>query len=55
MSKLIWIITSIIPLAAWIYSIMEHLSKSEWLMLLVAGLIPPIGVIDGIGLFFGWW
>ena len=45
----------LIPIAAWGFSIVHHLSNNEWGMLLVAGLIPPIGVIDGIGLFFGWW
>lgn len=48
-------IVSLIPLAAWAFSIIEHFTKSEWILLLAAFFIPPFGVIDGIGLFFGWW
>ena len=55
MKKIIYIASSLLPLAAWVYAIMDHLSDKEYLMLLISGLIPPIGVIDGIGLFFGFW
>ncbi len=49
------LVVSIVPTIAWIFSVYTHVTSSEWLLSLVVFFIPPIGAIDGIGMFFGWW
>lgn len=55
MKKIIYFLFSILPLAAWGYAVLEHFSKQEWIMCAVSAFIPPVGVINGAGMFFGFW
>ncbi len=55
MKKLVGLILSIGSLVAWFYAIMEHISSESWIRLALDVFIPPVGVIDGIGLYMGWW
>ncbi|HPD82463.1 MAG: hypothetical protein R3D88_00110 [Alphaproteobacteria bacterium] len=55
MRKLIWLTFLIAPVLSWFYAVMERLGVEDWIMLAIDVLIPPAGVIDGIGLYMGWW
>lgn len=55
MKKIIYLITSIVPLIAWVYALLERFISQDWIMLIVDVVIPPVGVIDGIGMYFGAW
>lgn len=55
MKKLTYLVGSIVTAVPWIYAIVQHLSNREWIMLLIDGFIPPIGFIDGIGMYLGYW
>lgn len=55
MNRLIGIITSVISLLPWVYALLQRFTGQDWIMLIIDVIIPPIGVIDGIGLFLGIW
>ena len=55
MKKIRFLIFSVIPLLGWGYAVIEHFLQQDWLMLAISGIIVPIGVIDGIGMYFGYW
>ena len=41
------------PIAAWITHVIHTIQSEEWIFLLIGSFIAPIGVIHGIGLWFG--
>ena len=55
MKKVIFLIFSLLPLLAWGYAVIEHFSNKEWIMLALSAFIPPVGVINGAGMYFGFW
>lgn len=55
MRKPFSIVTSLVSLIPWIYALLERFTSKDWIMLIVDVVIPPVGVIDGIGLFLGFW
>lgn len=55
MKRIFYTLTSVISLVAWVYAIIERLSQKDWLMLIIDIVVAPIGVIDGIGMYFGYW
>lgn len=42
-------------IAAWFTHVIHCISNHEWVFLLAGALMAPIGVIHGIGLWFGAW
>ncbi len=45
----------IIPLAAWLTHVINTIQNEEWIFLLAGAIFAPIGVIHGIGIWFGFW
>lgn len=43
-----------IPLAAWITHIVVCLKAGYWGFLIAGAICFPIGIIHGVGLWFGW-
>ena len=43
----------LVPAAAWITHIIHCLLHAKYLLLIAGGIIFPIGIIHGIGLWFG--
>lgn len=55
-AKLLAIIVFIFaPFAAWITHVVLCIQAHTYLFLLVGALVPPVGVIHGIGHWFGAW
>ena len=48
---LIWIVC----IAAWLNHIIYCFQHGAWLRLLVLAILAPLGIVDGFGLWFGWW
>lgn len=48
-----WIALWVACIAAWITHVVVCIQTSQWLLLIVGGLIAPVGVIHGWGLWFG--
>ena len=44
-----------IPIAAWLTHVITCLQDSLWGFLIAGAIIFPIGIIHGIGLWFGLW
>ena len=41
--------------AGWITHIVVCLQSEQWLLLIGGAIAVPVGVIHGIGCWFGWW
>lgn len=41
--------------AGWINHLLVCIAEERWVFLGVGALLWPIGIIHGIGRFFGWW
>lgn len=50
---LVWIAFWIACIAAWITHIITCIQTEQYLLLIAGGLIAPIGVVHGWGLWFG--
>ena len=50
LTVVILIFTSI---AAWITHVIHCLMAAKYLLLIVGGIVAPVGIIHGIGLWFG--
>ena len=48
-------IMAIISIGAWITHIIHCLIHAKYLLLIFGALIAPVGVIHGIGIWFGVW
>lgn len=55
MSNILGILVGLTALAGWITHIVVCLSDGLWGFLIAGALLPPIGVIHGVGLWFGAW
>ena len=51
----LWLAGIVVAIGPWIYHIVYCFKQQEYVLLLVGGIIPPIGWIHGLGAFFGWW
>jgi hypothetical protein len=47
-----WVV-GLIALAAWVTSVLFCIKHANWLLLIVDAIAGPIGVIHGVGLWFG--
>lgn len=47
------LVTVLAGIAAWITSIINCLSYGKWLLLIVDIICGPVGVVHGVGLWFG--
>ena len=43
----------VVPISAWVTHVIHTLNSGEWLLLIAGALVFPVGVIHGIGLWFG--
>lgn len=43
----------LIALAAWVTHFVDTINDGEWILFIAGLLIPPIGVLHGIGLWLG--
>ncbi len=50
---LLGIAVAIIPIAAYITHIVYSISHAIWFILVVGILVPPVGIIHGIMIWFG--
>lgn len=41
--------------AAWLTHIIDTISDGEWLLLIAGAIAFPVGIIHGIGIWFGVW
>jgi len=45
----------LLSLGAWLTHIITCIVREEWLLLLGGALMAPIGVVHGVGIWFGVW
>jgi hypothetical protein len=43
----------LVPIAAWLTHVIYCLSAAKYVLLLAGGIVAPIGVIHGVGIWFG--
>jgi hypothetical protein len=43
----------VLPLAAWITHVINTIQDEQWILLIVGAFVFPIGIIHGIGVWFG--
>ena len=43
----------LVPISAWLTHIVSCLMAGAYVLLLAGALVPPVGVIHGIGIWFG--
>lgn len=48
-------LVGIAALAAWITHVVVCLSAGKWGFLIAGALVFPIGIIHGVGIWFGFW
>ena len=46
---------AIIPFAAWLTHVVHTIKAEEWFFLLAGAIFAPIGMVHGIGIWFGVW
>jgi hypothetical protein len=44
-----------VPVGAWLTHVVTCISDDRWGMLIAGGLIFPVGIIHGIGIWLGVW
>jgi hypothetical protein len=54
-SGLFGLISLLIPLAAWLTHVIVCLKLAKWGFLIAGALFFPIGIVHGIGIWFGAW
>ena len=47
------VILGLTSVAAWITHIIYCLQTAKYLLLIAGGIVPPVGIIHGIGIWFG--
>jgi len=50
----LWISFLIGSFFAWLHHVIVCIQNMEWALLAIGGIIFPIGIIHGWGLWFGW-
>lgn len=51
----LWIALVIVTASAWITHIVICFTDDRWGFLIAGAILFPLGVIHGIGTWFGWW
>jgi len=46
---------AVLPFAAWLTHVINTIQNEEWIFLLAGAIFAPIGIIHGIGIWFGAW
>ncbi len=41
--------------AAWLTHAGTCLARGQWLFMITGAILFPVGVIHGVGIWFGWW
>ena len=54
-TALLWLLLGMAGYAAWLTSIVFCSTSSSWPLLVAGGLFFPVGVVHGVGLWFGGW
>lgn len=54
-AALISIVTSLISFAAWVTHVIVCIKAAEWGFLIAGDVALPVGVVHGIGVWFGAW
>jgi presenilin-like A22 family membrane protease len=44
-----------VPLAAWGTHVINCIQKEEWMFLIAGAIAFPVGVVHGVGIWFGVW
>lgn len=52
-TSILWLLGLLISFAAWITHFINTINDSEWILFLVGLFIPPVGILHGVGLWFG--
>lgn len=55
MKYIFWIIFAIANIAAWLTHIITCITLGKWGFLIAGALFAPIGVVHGVGIWFGAW
>lgn len=50
-----WMVIVLTCIAAWLTHIVVCIKASTWLLLIAGAILAPIGVVHGIGVWFGVW
>lgn len=50
-----WMAIVLTCIAAWLTHIVVCIKASTWLLLIAGAILAPIGVVHGIGVWFGVW
>ena len=48
-----WMTLGLVTLPAWITHVVHTIQAEEWLLLIAGAVFAPIGIVHGIGLWFG--
>lgn len=48
-----WIIVCLLSLAAWFTHVINCIQNEQWLFLIAGAVAAPVGVIHGVGIWFG--
>lgn len=51
----LWLIIMITAVSAWVTHIVRCFSEDQWGFLIAGAIAAPIGMIHGVGIWFGWW
>ena len=52
---LAWLSVVGVTLASWITHVVYCIQHELWVFLIAGALAAPVGMIHGVGLWFGWW
>jgi len=52
---LVMIFITVVTVAGYIHHLVYCFQHHAWIRLFVLALLAPLGVVDGWGLWFGWW
>ena len=50
---IVWLLGIILLGAAWLTHFIDTINDGEWILFIAGLVIPPIGILHGIGLWFG--
>ena len=50
---LLSLVILLLPIAAWITHVINTIQDQQWILLIVGALVFPVGIIHGIGIWFG--
>ncbi len=51
----VYAVIIVVFLSAWVTHVINTIQNEEWIFLLAGAIFAPIGVIHGIGIWFGAW